>query len=217
MLVATGRVASISGMHPELAQIEVSDDGRPILDGQLRTTQPHIFVCGDAAGAGFTHVASSQAAGVLVNLFSPKAVVVDSGVERWAVFTDPEIAQVGPRASDADRSKGTTRIPIGRSDRAAVQSATNGFIEARHSPTGRIEGVTIVGPHAAELANQWVRPVSRRSHMSALAFAETIYPTMGSVNAVIAYEWGLSLLDRRLLGGLIRWAGRIRMRIARNS
>lgn len=221
LLVATGRSTSITHLDPGAAGIAVSADGAPILDRHLRTTSIHIYVCGDAAGAEFTHIAGKQAAGVLVNLFSPRPLPVDIGVHRWAIFTDPEIAQVGPVAfSDTggpQRSNGQlmTRIPMTRSDRAAVQSAPTGFIEARHSRYGKLESVTIVGPNAAELANQWIRPISKGSRMTTLAFADTIYPTMGSTNQVVAYEWGLSMLNRRVVGTLTRWAGRLRTKLMR--
>lgn len=219
VLVTVGRDTSIEALNPAAAMIEVDDWGRPVLDDRLRTSQKHIYVCGDAAGAGLTHIASSQAAAVLVNIVSPRPFAVDTGVTRWAVFTDPEIAQVGVTKYEAlahGMNIRTTRIPMDRVDRASVTDASVGFIEAVHTRTGKLLGVTIVGPQAAEWANQWIEPISDGSRLAELAFIETIYPTMGSSNAVLAFEWTESLLQRGLFGRLIRLAGRARMWFARN-
>jgi pyruvate/2-oxoglutarate dehydrogenase complex dihydrolipoamide dehydrogenase (E3) component len=135
------------------------------------------------------------------------------------VFTDPEIAQVGVTKYEAlalGMNIRTTRIPMDRVDRASVTDASVGFIEAVHTRNGKLLGVTIVGPQAAEWANQWIEPISDGSRLPELAFIETIYPTMGSSNAILAFEWAESLLQRGLFGRLIRLAGRARMWLARN-
>jgi hypothetical protein len=58
--------------------------------------------------------------------------------------------------------------------------------------------------------------VSKGRRITELAFSETIYPTMGTSGAVLAYEWA----ERRLAGGLIgriaRLAGRARLWSVRN-
>lgn len=219
VLVSIGREASLSKMRPEAAGIRVDESGAPILDERLRTNLDHVYVCGDAAGAALTHVASSQGAAVLLDIVSPRSKRVDTGVTRWAIFTDPEIAQVGMTKDEA-LGRGldirVTRIPMGRVDRASIAGDTSGFIEAVHSRTGRLHGVTIVGPEAAEWANQWVGPVAENRRIAHLAFVPTIYPTMGSSSAVVAYEWAETILRRGVLGRIIRFAGRLRMRLARN-
>ena len=218
-LIAVGRDTSLREMKPEAAGIDVDESGVPMLDDRLRTNLEHIYVCGDAAGAGQTHIASSQGAGVLANIVSPRAFRVDTGVTRWAVFTDPEIAQVGLTKDEA-LGRGLdiriTRIPIDRVDRASVGGNATGFVEAVHSRTGKLHGVTIVGPNAAEWANQWVEPIARNRRLAEMVFVPTIYPTMGSSNAVIAYEWGEARLRRGLLRRLVRLTGRLRMRLARS-
>lgn len=219
VLVTIGRDVALSSMNPEAAGIELDESGAPVLDDRLRTNLGHIYVCGDAAGAGATHIASSQGAAVLLNIVSPRSFAVDTGVPRRAIFTDPEIAQVGFTKDEA-LGRGLdiriTRIPIGRVDRANVVGASNGFLEAVHTRTGKLLGVTIVGPQAAEWANQWIEPVTKGRRLAELAFVQTIYPTMGSSNAVVAYEWGEATLGRGLFGRVMRLAGRLRMRIARN-
>ncbi len=219
VLVSVGRDASLHSMNPQAAGVDLDESGVPILDDRLRTSEKHIYVCGDAAGAGLTHVASAQGSAVLQNIVGLRTKPVDTGVPRWAVFTDPEIAQVGLTKDEA-LGRGLdiriTRVPIARVDRASITGASNGFVEAVHSRTGKLHGVTIVGPQAAEWANQWVEPISKNRRLAELVFIPTIYPTMGSSSAVVAYEWGESILRRGLLGRVVRLAGRARMWLARN-
>jgi len=218
VLVTIGRDVALRSMNPESAGIELDESGAPVLDDRLRTNLGHIYVCGDATGAGLTHIASSQGAAVLLNIVSPRTFAADTGVPRSAIFTDPEIAQVGLTKHEA-MGRGldirVTRIPISRVDRASVVGASNGFLEAVHSRTGKLWGVTIVGPQAAEWANQWIEPVTKNRRLAELVFVPTIYPTMGSSNAVVGYEWGEEMLGRGLLGRVVRIAGRLRMRVAR--
>ena len=217
VLVSVGKDLSLSPINAEAAQFDMEDD-RPVLDSALRTTQSHIYVCGDAAGAGLTHIAGSQAAGVLVNLISPKVVAVDTGVKRWAVFTDPEIAQIGltlDEAKVAGKRLHSTRVPISSFDRAIIEGATDGFVDVVHSRSGKLHGVTIVGPHAAELGNQWSRHVKKHHRITSLIFSEAIYPTMGATNAVVAYEWADRIARETLIGRVGRWAARMRLRFGK--
>lgn len=219
VLVTIGRDASLAPIDPKAAGLDVDDAGAPILDDRFRTNLDHIYVCGDAAGAGQTHIAASQAVGVLVNILSPRTFSVDTGVARWAVYTDPEVAQVGMTKNEA-LGNGfdirVTRLAMDRVDRATVTGHTTGFIEAVHSRSGKLHGVTIVGPQAAEWANQWVEPIAKQRRLTDVGLAPTIYPTMGSSSAIVAYEWGEARLRRGVLGRIVRLAGRLRMRLARN-
>lgn len=219
LLVAVGQTPRTDGLGLDAAGV-ASTAGRLVLDDQLRTTQPHIFACGDVADAAFTHIAGAQAAGVLVNLVAPVPVPVDSGPPRWAVFTDPEVAQLGLTCSQAHRGSDdaeTTSIPIRRSDRAITQGAEDGLLEVVHTRSGRVLGVTAVGPNAGELVNQWVEHLGK--NLTAAVFTPTIYPTMGSVNALFGYLWADRMVRNTLVGVIVRgvirwWMGRFKRRTA---
>lgn len=58
------------------------------------------------------------------------------------------------------------------------------------------------GPNAAEWANQWVTHLGRR--MTSPITLPTIYPTMGSINAVLGYMWADRKARTTLLGRLAR-------------
>ena len=217
MLVAIGKDIGLGPLLPENAGIQLKD-GLPVLDSALRTSQPHIFVCGDAAGAGLTHIAGAQASGVLVNLVSPKTVAVDPGPTRWAVFTDPEVAQVGSTLSEAE-AMGLDPPNYPGSDQTLRQSGhrwcRRRFRRGCPLKRGKLFGVTIVGPNAAELANQWVRHIEKNHRITDLMFAHAIYPTMGATNAVVAYEWADRIARKTTLGKLARLGGKLRMTLTR--
>lgn len=199
LLVAVGTQPNLSDLNLDAAGVAMSDEGRLELDDSLRTSQPHISAAGDVAGGGFTHIAADHARTSIKNLISPMERA-HSDMERWATFTDPEIAQVGALPDRGGvRSDGyTTRLPLRRVDRAMVSVNRAGFIEVYHTKPGRILGVTLVGPDAAELANQWVSLVGR--HITALLDVRTIYPTMGSSIPVVGSEWVKARLQASALG-----------------
>lgn len=107
---------------------------------------------------------------MLSNILAPRTKTVDTGVTRWAIFTDPEIAQVGLTKGAALARGLDTRLPMAWVDRATVAGASEGFIETVHSRTGKLHGVTIVGPRAAEWANQWIEPITSNRRLAELAF-----------------------------------------------
>lgn len=195
LLVSIGRRSRLGGLALDAAGIEVDESGDLVLDRSLRTSQPHISAVGDAGGGRFTHVAGDHAMSVLWDVVVPIGAS-HSHVPRWATFTDPEIAQVGEWGG-----RHTTRLPMDRLDRAVVGDARTGFIEVSHTRTGRIRGVTVVGRNAAELADQWIPHIGR--WMTAPLSTPAIYPTLGSSNAILAFEWlsaRLSSPPGRLLG-----------------
>ena len=208
LLVAVGTSPNTAQLRLDNAGVETRADGSPILDDRLRTTQPHIQAAGDVAGGRFTHIAGDQAAGALRTMLWPLHNP-DSGPERWATFSDPEVAQVGQLAPTDAQPAQLTSIPIERLDRALVEGATDGFLEVFHDRWGRIEGVTIVAPGAAELANQWVSHIGSR--MTDLLDAQTIYPTLGSSHRIVAARWVDERTDRLALGGALKSAVRLWM------
>lgn len=202
LLVAVGTRPNLVGLDVEAAGLERNAEGNLELDASLRTSQPHIFAAGDVAGGGFTHMGTDHARTIVKNIVLPIRRA-HSAVPRWATFTDPEIAQVGVPDLEVSRAGGnSTRLPLTRVDKAMVSAHRDGFIEAHHTNTGKIESVTIVGPDASELSNQWVPLIGHR--ITKLLDTRTIYPTMGSSMAILGSEWIKSRLNSPW-GSVGRW------------
>ena len=208
LLVAVGTAPNTGRLGLHNAGVEIEADGSLVLDQRLRTTQTHIQAAGDVAGGRFTHIAGDQATDALRTMLWPLRKS-HSGPERWATFSDPEVAQVGELAPGDAGPTQRTCVPVGRLDRALVEGATEGFLEVFHDRWGKIEGVTVVAPGASELANQWVPYIGSR--MTDLLDARTIYPTLGSSHRIVSARWVEERTDRSLLAGAARSAVRLWM------
>src|SRR3546814_16353172 len=72
-----------------------------------------------------------------------------------AIFTVPEIADVGLAEADAfavGRKVRVTKVPFSASPKALIESHSRGFVKIVSDPaTGVVLGGSVVGRHAAEL------------------------------------------------------------------
>src|SRR5712692_2794733 len=96
--------------------------------------------------------------------------------------TEPELAQVGlsEQQAHARRMKiAVHRLPLERVDRAQTLGETDGFLKIVASSAGRILGATIVGPAAADLANELAVAIAGGVDLQHLASTMHIYPTIG--------------------------------------
>ena len=154
LLVAAGRRPKIDGLGLEDAGVALND-GVPLIDARLRTTNKRIFAIGDVVGPyRFTHTASYQARIVITNALFRLPARVRYDAVPWVTYTDPELAHVGLSEAEA-RAKGNEvrilRFPFEENDRAIAEGATRGLVKVVATRRGRVLGASIVGAHAGEL------------------------------------------------------------------
>lgn len=215
LLVAVGKTPNTTSMTYSAAGVAVQQ-GRFVLNTYLQTTQPHIYVVGDAAGSyQFTHFATWSAFQAVRNIFVP---LQDSGqrdVFAWTTFTEPEIAHAGLTEADARAQHGDkvriTRLDMTRADRANMEGDTRGYLKLVHLGGGKLLGATIVGHNAGELMNEWMGIMERNGRVLNAALYTKIYPTMGAFNAIAATQQ----LRAQFSGGLAGWAVRALVRLKR--
>lgn len=192
LLIATGRRPRVEGLGLEHIGVAARPGGIET-DGHLRTSVSHIYAAGDVVGgAQFTHYAVWQGFAAARNaLFPGSARGLRDGVP-WAVFTDPEIAQVGLGEAEARRRAGRVQVhrwPMERVDRAQTEAETDGFIKL--VTTGRQDrtlGATIVASRAGDVANQFAVAVEAGMGLSDLARVLHVYPTHGYGAFLLASE-----------------------------
>lgn len=124
------------------------------VDQGLRTSLPHVYAAGDVAGgAQFTHYAVWQGYAAARNALFPRRTRGIRTPVPWAVFTDPEVAEVGLTEEEAKASGGRRvevhRWPLGRIDRAQTDGDTGGFLKLFTDRGDRLLGATIVSAGAA--------------------------------------------------------------------
>ncbi|HIH02244.1 TPA: FAD-dependent oxidoreductase, partial [Thermoplasmata archaeon] len=188
LLVATGVRSNSDWLKPERTGVKTDERGWILTNQYLETSEPGIFALGDALGRNmFRHTANYQARIVEHNLWDEKKLSMDLRAVPHAVFTDPQVGQVGMTEEEA-KSQG--KVMVGK---AAYKDTAMGYahgdddafvkVVVEH-PTRRILGATVVGPQAAVLVQQVVNMMSSgdQTYMP-LARAQIIHPTLSEALA----------------------------------
>jgi pyruvate/2-oxoglutarate dehydrogenase complex dihydrolipoamide dehydrogenase (E3) component len=168
------------------------ENGRPVTDKRLRTSNPRIHACGDVAGPYlFTHMASHHAGVVLRNTLFRWPAKVEERVIPWCTFTDPELARVGLSETEAKNQGVPHKIytfPFDGLDRAQTDGTTVGRAKILTSPKGKLLGAALAGPHAGELIHEYVLALAKGMRASDLAGVIHIYPTLAEINRKVAEQ-----------------------------
>jgi mycothione reductase len=188
LLVATGVRSNADWLKPENTGVKIDDRGWILTNQFLETSKPGIYALGDALGRNmFRHTANYQARVVEHNLWDEKKLTMDLHAVPHAVFTDPQVGQVGMTEEEA---KGQGKVLVGKANYGDTAMGyaygdDEAFVKVVvEHPTRRILGATVVGPQAAVLVQQVVNLMSSgdRTYLP-LARAQIIHPTLSEALA----------------------------------
>jgi pyruvate/2-oxoglutarate dehydrogenase complex dihydrolipoamide dehydrogenase (E3) component len=212
LLVAAGRRPTLDGLDLDRAAVAWSPGG-VVVDDWLRTTQKHIYACGDALGSfQFTHYAGWQAVIAVRNALLPGRSRGRLASVPWTLFTDPEVAQIGLTEAQARERFGSAvrvvRWPTERIDRAVTEGDREGLLKLVHLPNGRLLGGTIVSARAGELGNELSLALSKRLGAAELAAAIHVYPTYGFALQQASTEAYFEQLAQGRIGAVTRLLAR---------
>lgn len=194
LLLATGRTANTDGLGLDTAGIRTIGRGFIPVDEGLRTEVPDIYAVGDvtdrpqfvyvAAKAGIVAARNAVASGD-----APDAVTgarLDLTAMPSVIFTDPQLAWVGPTAAAATargedvetRTLGLEHVP-----RALANRDTRGMIKlvARRSDQ-RLLGAHVLSSHAGEVIQTAVLAVKHGLTVNELA--DTLFPYLTEVEGL---------------------------------
>jgi mycothione reductase len=189
ILVAAGRRSNSDILHPERAEIETDSKGFILANEYLQTSQPGIWVLGDADGKFlFKHVANYEARVVYYNAVLKKKLKVDYHAVPHAVFTDPEIASVALKEQDAIEKYGKENILIGfykyaDTAKGEAMARKNDFVKVIvERNTGKIIGAHIIGPQASVLIQEIVNLMyTENQNFQPLSLSMHIHPSLSEV------------------------------------
>ncbi len=207
ILCAVGRRPNVSGLALENAGVHVSHRGIPV-DGRLRSSCKHIFVCGDLLGDWqYSHMAEYEAKLAVRNILFPGASIAKFGVVPRVLFTDPELASVGLTEEEAIDLKKPYKVyvkPFSQDDRAITDHDARGWVKVlAHPQTGRIWGVHILGPRAGELIMEWVLAMEKRHSITTIADLIHPYPTLTMASQRAAQKWYEEFAGCTLISGIL--------------
>jgi pyruvate/2-oxoglutarate dehydrogenase complex dihydrolipoamide dehydrogenase (E3) component len=215
LLVALGRRANVEGLGLADAGVKFSAGGVPV-DARMRSSQKHIFAAGDVTGQHrFTHAAGYEGGIVVANAAMRLPRRADYKYMPRCTYTEPELAGIGRNEKDCRREGIKYSVIVesfSANDRAQAEHETRGKIKLVLDKRERPLGVQIVGPHAGELAGEWIAALNGKVGLSTLAGAVHPYPTLSEINKRVA---GTIYADkifsdrvRKILHFLFRYQGK---------
>jgi dihydrolipoamide dehydrogenase len=162
-----------------------------VLNHHCLTNVPHIYAAGDLSGRlPLSSVASMQGRKVaehVMGLHTREHRHLDYDKAASAIFTEPEIADVGLAEADAfaeGRKIRVTKVPFSASAKALIEGDARGFVKIVSDPaTGVVLGGSIVGRNAAELISVVALAVTAGLQVTAIVESLLVHPALAEALA----------------------------------
>ena len=158
-VLAVGSIPNTDELRLDAAGVETDEGGYIPIDHHCRSNVEHVYAAGDVSGKlPLSSVAAMQGRKIaehLMGLHNRPHRHLDYDKAASAIFTDPEIADVGlaeAEAFAAGRKIRVTKVPFSANAKAHIKADPRGFVKIVSDPaTGVVLGGSIVGRNAAEL------------------------------------------------------------------
>ena len=189
-LLAIGSIPNTESLGLDAVGIE-TDGGYITINHNCQSSLPHVYAAGDVSGK----LPLSSVASVQGRKIAEHAMGLHVGPHRHidyekaasAIFTVPEIADVGLAEADAfaeGRKIRVTKVPFSANAKALIEDDARGFVKIISDPaTGVVLGGSIVGRHAAELIAVLALAVSAGLRVADLHESLFVHPSMAEALA----------------------------------
>lgn len=192
-LLAVGSIPNSEGLGLEEAGVEIKD-GYVVVDHNCKSSVGHIYAAGDLSGKlPLSSVATTQGRKIAehaLGLHKRPHRHLDYEKAASAIFTEPEIAEVGLVEVDAfaeGRKIRVTKVPFATSARALIDGDARGFVKIISDPaTGVVLGGSIVGRHASELISVIALAVTAGLTVADIVESVFVHPSLAEALAEAA-------------------------------
>ncbi len=182
---AIGSIPNTEGLGLEDVGV-VTDGGYIPINRHCQSNIEHIYAAGDVSGKlPLSSVASMQGRKVAEQVVGgPKGPHrhLDYDKAASAIFTEPEIADVGLAEAEAfasGRKIRVTKVPFSTTAKALINNDSRGFVKIISDPaTGVVLGGSIVGRHAAELISVIALAVTANLKVTDIGDALLVHPAL---------------------------------------
>jgi dihydrolipoamide dehydrogenase len=190
-LLAIGSIPNSDGMGLEAAGVEVNHAGHILINHHCQSNVGHIYAAGDVSGKlQLSSVAAMQGRKIaehIMGLHTLEHRHIDYEKAASAIFTEPEIADVGLAEAEAfatGRKIRVTKVPFAAAAKALINDDPTGFVKIISDPaTGVVLGGSIVGRHAAELISVIAVAVTAHLKVSDIVESCLAHPTLSEALA----------------------------------
>jgi pyruvate/2-oxoglutarate dehydrogenase complex dihydrolipoamide dehydrogenase (E3) component len=190
-LFAIGSIPNSDGLGLEAAGVEFDRGGYIPINHHCQSNVAHIYAAGDVSGKlPLSSVASMQGRKIaehLMGIHTNDHRHIDYEKAASAIFTEPEIADVGLAEAEAfasGRKIRVTKVPYASTAKALINDDPGGFVKIVSDPaTGVVLGGSIVGRHAAELISVIAIAVTANLKVSDIVESCLVHPTLSEALA----------------------------------
>ena len=185
-VLAIGSEPNVEGLGLDVAGVSLDQRGYIDIDEHCRTNVPHIYAAGDVSGRlPLSSVATMQGRKIaerIAGVTRTDSRVMDYDKAASAIFTQPEIADVGLAEAEAfssGRKIRVTKVPFATTAKALIHNDPTGFVKLISDPnTGDVLGGTVVGRHAGELISVVALAVTAGLKVADLLDSLLVHPSL---------------------------------------
>ena len=194
VLLAIGSLPNSESLGLDTAGVQTDTRGFVPINQHCQSNVPHIYAAGDVSGrlplSSVAFVQGRRAAEHVMGLHTREHRHLDYDKAASAIFTEPEIADVGLAEAEAfavGRKIRVTKVPFATNARALINGDPRGFIKIVSDPaTGVVLGGSIVGERAAELISVLAVAVTNNLRVTDLAESLLVHPALAEALAEAA-------------------------------
>jgi len=192
-VLAIGSVPNTDDLGLRAAGVD-TDGGYVTINRHCQSNVGHIYAAGDVSGKlPLSSVAAMQGRKVAEHVMGLQKVAhrhLDYDKAASAIFTEPEIADVGLAETEAfaeGRKIRVTKVPFSATPKALINNDSRGFVKIVSDPaTGVVLGGSIVGRHAAELISVIALAVTAHLKVSDIVESLLVHPALSEALAEAA-------------------------------
>jgi dihydrolipoamide dehydrogenase len=190
-LLAIGSIPNSERLGLDAAGVDVDAGGYIPINHHCQSNVGHIYAAGDLSGKlPLSSVAAMQGRKVaehVMGLHTREHRHLDYDKAASAIFTEPEIADVGLAEADAfaeGRKIRVTKVPFSASAKALIGGDPRGFVKILSDPaTGVVLGGSIVGRNAAELISVIALAVTAGLKVTDIVESLLVHPSLAEALA----------------------------------
>ena len=190
-LLAIGSVPNSEGLGLEQAGVKLDDGGYVPVNHHCQSNIEHLYAAGDVSGrlplASVAAMQGRKVAEHVMGLHTRSHRHLDYDKAASAIFTEPEIADVGLAEAEAfavGRKIRVTKVPFAANARALIDGDSRGFVKIISDPaTGVVLGGSIVGAHAAEMISVIALAVTANLRVTDIVESLLVHPALAEALA----------------------------------
>jgi dihydrolipoamide dehydrogenase len=194
-LLAIGSLPNTEELGCDAAGVVVDDNGYIPGNRHCQTNVPHIYSAGDISGRlPLSSVAAMQGRKIAEHVMGLTARAhrhLDYDKAAQAIFTDPEIAEVGAAEAEAfaaGRKLRVTKVPFSSNPKSLINGDARGFVKILSDPaTGVVLGGAIVGRNAAELISVIAVAATNKLQVGDIVDSLLVHPALAESLAEASY------------------------------